>query len=277
MEQKMAERKTEDLMVLAAVHCGGSMNPDFVKVLLSLVAMQHCKLGITIIMDEPPHESLNKIVETGIDAKFDYICIMDADTTNIMYDVLDRLLAWEKDIVGAYSFNRGFPYLPNVFKLNNPDEKLWDHTEDHNVPYGYAVGVGQGLQPVDMISTQMLLIKTEVFSKIEWPWFSYRMDCLPDAYFCQKAKDAGYQVWCDTNYVAEHGGMNPLKREYLIRYECLLRKEDPTKYLATSPITQNPLFSQQAHVEQNKFPEITPFKTVEREVPQEVVVNKVIE
>lgn len=272
-------KKREDTMVLAAVHCGGGLSPEFTRVLLSLVATQKCKLGVGIVPGEPIHESLNKLVDIGLQSNFDYICIMDADTTNAQADIIERLLVWEKDIVGAFSYNRAFPYMPNVFNLPKtpPDVKLWDiDPVTHEAPLGFAVGAGQGLQPVDLVSTQMLMVKADVFRAIPWPWFSFEKNCLPDAYFCQKAKDHGFQVWCDTNYIAEHNGMNPLKREYMIRYEGALRRIDVTQYLATSPLQQHPLYSQTEFVRKDvpDIPDITPFKTVQwAETPIELEVK----
>ena len=225
-------KPVEEMKVLLSTQCGANgIMPDYHITVCTMVATAKCQLGMTLIKSQPVPFAQNNHARIARDDGFDYLLLMDADTTNCPSDIIERFIAWDKDVVSAYSYNRHFPYMANVFKLQNETESLYDlKPERHSGPNGGALTVGQGLQKVDMVSTQMLLIKTEVFSKVEFPWFSYEKNILPDAFFCQKCRDAGVEVWCDTDYVAEHGGLNPIKRKHLIAYHEEVDGKDYSQY-----------------------------------------------
>ena len=48
------------------------------------------------------------------------------------------------------------------------------------------------------------LIKVDVFKKIEMPWFVTTGQLTQDSFFSQKARDAGYTLWCDTSIRCDH-------------------------------------------------------------------------
>jgi GT2 family glycosyltransferase len=55
----------------------------------------------------------------------------------------------------------------------------------------------------------MMLIKYEVFEKLEWPYFKKEfapgaMITSDDMYFCKKARDAGYDIWVDPKLKCNH-------------------------------------------------------------------------
>lgn len=106
---------------------------------------------------------------------------------------ITRLLEQDKDIIGAsYNF-RSLPEKSTAFPLaESPDKSR---------PYKcHAVGTG------------FLLIKTSVFEKVEEPWFQFGRNAEgemvrgEDVHFCQKAIEAGYEVWADPTIGVKHLG-----------------------------------------------------------------------
>ena len=57
-----------------------------------------------------------------------------------------------------------------------------------------------------------MLVNTEVFKKMERPWFAFKYHesgmCEEgeDWYFCRKAKEMGYEVWCNPTISIKHIG-----------------------------------------------------------------------
>lgn len=114
-------------------------------------------------------------------------------------DTLDQLLAREKDIIGVEYNKRKFPletvtaYMPDVEK---------SETEP------FKVGIA---------GTGIMLINTEVFKNpnMDPNWFSFGRNAKgenvigEDGWFCNTARDAGYDVWVDpvikTVHLGEYG------------------------------------------------------------------------
>jgi hypothetical protein len=67
----------------------------------------------------------------------------------------------------------------------------------------YTAPDSEGLQPVDYIGMGVMMVKREVFEKVEAPWFAIPYSTIgqhyigEDVFFCRKAREAGYEVLVD--------------------------------------------------------------------------------
>ncbi|NLB80942.1 MAG: hypothetical protein GX800_04885 [Clostridiaceae bacterium] len=135
--------------------------------------------------------SRNMIVKEAIEQKADYILWVDSDMI-LPEDALIRLLSHNKDIVtGAYAFK---------------DIKSQDLI-------AFKIGGGQmefssinGLTEVGAIGFGCCLTKTEIFDKIEFPYFVFGEDFGEDIYFCKKARAAGFKIYIDPDVKCGHIG-----------------------------------------------------------------------
>lgn len=111
-------------------------------------------------------------------------------------DVLDQLLAREKDIIGVEYNKRKFP-LETVTAYFPDTEK--SETEP------FKVGVA---------GTGVMLINTQVFAnpQMDPNWFSFGRNAEgknvigEDGWFCNTARDAGYDIWVDPVIKIAHLG-----------------------------------------------------------------------
>lgn len=103
------------------------------------------------------------------------------------------------DIVGGMYWSKSQPPFPLVFR--DPGGGSFWEWELGEVVQCVAVGMG------------LTLIKTAVFEALEPPWFETireqteeggRVGMTEDFYFCLKAIQAGFQVWCDAGLQAAH-------------------------------------------------------------------------
>lgn len=138
----------------------------------------------------------NTLVQVFLGTHCDALLFLDSDMTPAP-DVAQRLLSHGKGIVGAMYFGRepGAPY-PHA-GLDLPDGRQ------------QPINPGQGLQVVDWVGTGALLIRREVLAPMTPPWFTLPADGAgsgrgEDLAFCRRARAAGHQVWCDTDYVVGH-------------------------------------------------------------------------
>lgn len=99
-------------------------------------------------------------------------------------DTIQRLLAHDKDIVGAAYCGRHHPYLPIYQPLPEGEEK----TE---------------LRKVARLPGGMMLVKYPVHQKLGE--FRYYEDRGEDFDFCKRAIESGYDVWMDAKLTNELG------------------------------------------------------------------------
>lgn len=142
----------------------------------------------------------NKIVHKALEEEWDYVFFMDSDM-EFPPGTLDRLLSHNKDIVGGFYVRKKKGYLPNAFKLGfaQGDKLMTEFVTD--------------FREVEAIGTGCLLIKTDVFRKLPKPWFEYEPTDSPDGHmstedivFCKRAKNLGYQIYCDGSVACGHVG-----------------------------------------------------------------------
>ena len=64
----------------------------------------------------------------------------------------------------------------------------------------------------DALGGGLLLIKTDVFRKVKQPHFWYKIfdngmvEMSNDWWFCEKARETGYEIWCDPTIEVGHIG-----------------------------------------------------------------------
>jgi hypothetical protein len=135
------------------------------------------------------------LVRRSIELRATHLLFVDSDML-FPTDTLKRLLAHDKDIIGVEYNKRKFPletvtaYFPNTEK---------SETEP------YKVGVA---------GTGVMLIKLSLFSdpKLDKNWFSFGRNAKgenvigEDGWFCNTARDAGYDVWVDPTIKVLHLG-----------------------------------------------------------------------
>jgi hypothetical protein len=163
--------------------------------------------------------------ETGRDMIVQYAKYRRPSPTHIMFldaDVvprkttLDKLWKMDKDIVvGVYPMNQGSEIRWSVSR-----QEIWDAVKLEELPRNpfkvFSAGFG------------VTLVKFEVFEKLEWPYWKniYRPGGIEkgeDIYFFEKARKAGYDIWCDPLVKCDHTKFIGLLG--IVNKIALLRKE----------------------------------------------------
>ena len=143
----------------------------------------------TLIFDQR-----NSIVETAIKEKCDYVMFIDGDM-RFPKDTLTRLLKHNKDIIGVNATTRSEPVKPTAknFQIGEDGKVSW---------FPIYSKERKGIEIVDGIGCGVVLVKIEVFKKMEMPYYFFetlqkKAVLGEDIYFCIKAKDAGFDTWVD--------------------------------------------------------------------------------
>lgn len=136
----------------------------------------------------------NWLVNDAIAKGCSHVLFVDSDMA-FSSDTLKRLLAHEKDIVGTAPNHRRFP-LETTVRFSKDQEPV----------------LPKELFTCDAVGTGLLLIKTDVFYKLEKPYFAFEYDEEgvlkkgEDVRFCHKARDIGFEIWCDPTIEVGHIG-----------------------------------------------------------------------
>ena len=151
---------------------------------------------------------------TSVDPKPTHLLWVDSDMC-FPKDGLQRLLAHDKDIVGAFYSKRVPPYETVGCLIGNPD-----------------ISKG-GIHRADVMPHGFVLVKREVYEKLYSPWYYESFDPAyvtlsdpdgqigEDTNFSRDCVKAGIEMWCDAD----------------LTFECAHIGEIPVPCLRPEPIT----------------------------------------
>lgn len=140
----------------------------------------------------------------------DYIFFIDDDVLPPI-NTIEKLYNHKKDIVSGLYFAKQQPHFPQIFKDSKRDVGRYDSVENYEK---------DALIEIDACGAGCMLIKKEVFEKLKQPYFQYipKSETTPrkgeDYFFCEKAKKAGFKIFCDTSVLCKHIGTKYITAEF---------------------------------------------------------------
>lgn len=143
------------------------------------------------------HYSRESLVKYAKEADCTHILFIDSDMF-FDADALTRLLARDKDIIGVHYNMKKLPLVTTV----GVEPPVWEK----------AIADGVDILECTGVATGFMLIKAEVFDKIDHPWFFWKSDDKgevvmgEDHWFCHKATEAGFKIWADLSIKVGHIG-----------------------------------------------------------------------
>ena len=144
------------------------------------------------------HWSREYIVQRAIERKCSHVLFIDSDMF-FEGNAAEQLLKRDKDIIGVQYNLRQLPAISTLKVTDESGNKIQEEYPD-------------GLLKCIAVATGFLLIKTSVFEKLSEPWFFFESNDKgevvygEDMWFCQKARRAGFDIWCDTTIKVGHIG-----------------------------------------------------------------------
>ncbi len=166
----------------------------------------------------------NLLAQDMLESECDYLLFIDSDINFEPEDIL-RLMAWgtdpKKGIVAAVPRTRSETktYIANL-----------DYDEN-----GELTMNGMGLVRAERVATAFMLVRREVFETLadlhpDWQYYDKRSDrmltCMfdfelteegyigEDFLFCDRARDAGFEVWVDPSITLGHMGVQEYTGNY---------------------------------------------------------------
>jgi len=202
-------------MGIAVVQCNlGGLSPDTADA-MDLCRTYSMRRNIPII-DPPRRIKGSKVIPFAREQVNQFVLDNYHGATHILNvdddmvfppDTLEKLLSYDKDIVGVLYTGRTKPWLPQIFKKVDGKFKHWLFPPGNDVFQADAVGFG------------LTLIKRQVFEQLSKPWFQFYLgDKGEDLYFCEKAKDAGFEIWVDGTSEYGHMGEHMFTMKFYNEY-----------------------------------------------------------
>lgn len=191
---------------------------------------------VTRAQNKPVDVARNMIVETALaDPDVTHLFFLDADMV-VHPDTVLRLAQRDKDVIGGTYFARTESPVPHIYKFHHEDNA--DGSCPHEMKHEEGVGgrwyapfhkqfarylkrhkkfaeypgctllpdTKDALVRADALGTGCMLIKREVLEAVGHPWFKcHEMTAGgEDFYFCERAKQEGFEVWGDFSVQAHH-------------------------------------------------------------------------
>jgi hypothetical protein len=179
--------------VAIAVPSGDMVHADFARAYAELcMASAKLPLHLITVKSSIVAQARNNGVELAKSCGADFLLFLDSDML-FPPTALFRLLLHGKDIVGATYTKRVAPFEVLGTKLiGQPMNSSGDLLEMYRIPTG------------------CLLIKMHVFDKLSKPYFRFEADINgaivgEDYVFCDRARKAGFRIWCDSVLSREIG------------------------------------------------------------------------
>lgn len=165
------------------------------------------------------YNARNNLARQAIKSEADWVLWLDSDMV-FSPDLLQRMLkvCTENDIdfLTALCFRRKPPFTPCLFDRLDKVDRGASYTALMSVPDGrFKVG-GCGFAGV-LMSTDVLM---SVASKFDGRMFDPLEGFGEDVSFCWRARQCGYDIWCDSDIEMGHVGNCIVTREYFEAYEA---------------------------------------------------------
>ncbi len=143
----------------------------------------------------------NDLVNQALNSGCTHLLMLDTDQIYRDSDLISKLVLHDLDVVNALVYRR-YPPFDHLCMNWDDEAQMYYKTDDEEV-------FKKGLVEVDATGTGCVLYKTDVFRKIEQPWFEFSIgpDGKPvgeDVNFCKKLKEKGYKIFVDCSINIGH-------------------------------------------------------------------------
>jgi GT2 family glycosyltransferase len=178
----------------------------------------------TLVKFEPRVYQIDVARNNQVDAflretEFTHHLWLDDDIVLIHPDSILQLLSRKLPIVSGVYSRSEWPYYP-IFLRENKAAK------DYELMYTNSSYPKNRLVKVDAVGAGLLLVRRDVYEKLTPPYFVWQAKHGEDVYFCKKVRDAGFQIYVDTNVEALHMVRVPVGPDHL-RWEWYARRYPP--------------------------------------------------
>lgn len=210
--------------ILIAIPCMDQVPAPFAQS-LAMIRKSEDDVACSFQMGSLIYTSRNNLALQAMKTEFDYMLWLDSDMV-FQQDLLIKMKQEmdEKDLdflTGLY-FRRVPPFTPVLFdQLDISEEGVCTWTDFKEVPKELFKIGGCGFGCV--------LIKTDVLFDVEAKFgemFNPIANMGEDLSFCWRARECGYDIWCDPEIVCGHVGYTVINDKFYESYRSVHPEEE---------------------------------------------------
>jgi hypothetical protein len=182
--------------IYVAILNQGAIRPELANLLTAISHDPQYRLTITYPADRPITNNRNRIVKDFLQSKASHLLMIDSDI--VPHSTPLDLVRHNKDVVGypCPQWRQGDIYWVAVDKTAEGYKPI--PPERRN-----------GIRQVDAIGTGCIMIKRKVLETLTAPFIDTLNDdgtlqLGEDFSFCEKATEAGFEIWCDWRAPCSH-------------------------------------------------------------------------
>lgn len=205
--------------ILIAIPCMDQVPAPFAQS-LAMIQKTEDNVACAFQMGSLIYTSRNNLALQALKGEFDYILWLDSDMV-FQQDLLIQLKKVmdekELDFVSGLYFRRVPPFTPVLFdKLEIDEAGACTWTDWKDVP--------EGLFKVGGCGFGCVLMKTDILFEVQSKFggmFNPIASMGEDLSFCWRARQCGYDLWCDPSIVCGHVGYTVINDKFYQSYRSV--------------------------------------------------------
>ena len=206
--------------IMIAVPCMDQVPAPFAQSIAMIRKPLEDETACAFQMGSLIYTSRNNLALQAMKLEMDYVLWLDSDMVfpqDLLIDLKKKLDENDWDMVTGLYFRRVPPFTPVVFdKLEINDENICEWTDYRDYPEEpFKVG-GCGFGCV--------LVKTDVLFDVQAK-YGYMFNPIgnmgEDLSFCWRARQCGYDIWCDPSQICGHVGYTTINDKFYASYRSV--------------------------------------------------------
>lgn len=210
--------------ILIAVPCMDQVPSPFMQS-IAMLRKGDNECGIACQMGSLVYTSRNQLGAKAIQDEYDYVMWFDSDMVfqpDTMLRMLEIMDENDIDFLTGLYFRRQPPFTPVIFdQLDLREDGMGvDHHNFETVPEERIKVAGCGFGCV--------LVKTDVLFEVQAKYdcmFTPFLSMGEDLSFCWRARQCGYDIWCDPSIECGHVGYSIINKSFFNAYQNAQSKE----------------------------------------------------
>lgn len=203
--------------ILIAIPCMDQVPAPFAQSLAMIRKPDNDQVACAFQMGSLIYTSRNNLALQAMQLEMDYVLWLDSDMVfpqNLLVDMKQTMDEKGLDFLSGLYFRRVPPFTPVLFdQLDFDNEGVCQWNEFTDIPDDLFQVGGCGFGAV--------LIKTDVLFEVQCKYetmFTPLGNTGEDLSFCWRARQCGYDIWCDPSQELGHVGYTVINRKFYESY-----------------------------------------------------------
>ena len=205
--------------ILIAIPCMDQVPAPFAQS-LAMIQKTEDNVACSFQMGSLIYTSRNNLALQAMKAEFDYMLWLDSDMVfqqDLLVQMKQTMDERGLDFLTGLYFRRVPPFTPVLFdQLDIDEDGACTWTDFKDVP--------EGLFKVGGCGFGCVLIKTDVLFDVQAKFgemFNPIANMGEDLSFCWRARQCGYDIWCDPSLVCGHVGYTVINDKFYQSYRSV--------------------------------------------------------